>query len=697
MNKKNWIVRSALSMAALLAAGNLAAQTLRVTAANSSAGSAVYDVVFDPPGTTLLNSDGATLGSVHAIAFVPGTSSGVDLIVADTQGGKLLRYSAPHGAPPEAGITIWSAASGVPGPSHPDGLATDAAGNLYVTTDSPKASVWVLRASTSAPGGFAPPLLLDYRFAGHDVDGLADTLVVPADLPPAVTASLAASGVHAGDLLVLVDDSDADPCAPDDRVAVLDYSAASIAAFLANPATPITAPLVALRERQLPDGSRYHRTVPSGLGIWPTDGSLLIATTKATIAQFALSSPGYGATLWTKSYATSFAAIGCGGYSACPFGKLRTGTQGNNAYAFVTQSTGSNSGNILQFAVPLATPTPPGGFGFTAATTVVPTTASTTADSTTGSPAGLAVAPQTAVITPAESCVAPSSCNPTGGLTAVIIPGPSGVGPQGVHGNILQQSCVVTDTRLLADGSCPGNLYIAQQCPGFPANFIPPAICGASGAGKNQFALIHSIANGVDDVPGILVQSEENPGGIIPGTIDQPCKSDQVLGWSPRLGSDEGVIPEGAAIVDMTTFCDKSGSTTRGNSIWAVGGKLSTAVTATPSSLVGFTKDKLQNLGKTVASANIARPVKDLLGVCLVASAVLVDTGHYSCAARTVWLCDQVVGATQKSFGSSPDNPNPYGDVRGRLGNLFYTINSRIQKNPPNTTWPLTSPPPACR
>ena len=348
-----------------------------------------------------------------------------------------------------------------------------------------------------------------------------------------------------------------------------------------------------------------------------------------------------------QSYATSFAAIGCGGYSACPFGKLEPARRATTRTRSSPSRPGTNSGNILQFAVPLATPTPPGGFGFTAATTVVPTTASTTADSTTGSPAGLAVAPQTAVITPAESCVAPSSCNPTGGLTAVIIPGPAGVGPQGVHGNILQQSCVVTDTRLLADGSCPGNLYIAQQCPGFPANFIPPAICGASGAGKNQFALIHSIANGVDDVPGILVQSEENPGGIIPGTIDQPCKSDQVLGWSPRLGSDEGVIPEGAAIVDMTTFCDKSGSTTRGNSIWAVGGKLSTAVTATPSSL-GFTKDKLQNLGKTVASANIARPVKDLLGLCLVTSAVLVDTG-------ALLLCGAHGVAVRPGRGGDPE------------------------------------------
>ena len=74
-----------------------------------------------------------------------------------------------------------------------------------------------------------------------------------------------------------------------------------------------------------------------------------------------------------------------------------------------------------------------------------------------------------------------------------------------MHGNILQQSCIVTDTRLQANGTCPGNLDISTQCPGLPANLIPPTICGASGPSKNQFAIIHSIANGVDDVPGILV------------------------------------------------------------------------------------------------------------------------------------------------------------------------------------------------
>lgn len=48
------------------------------------------------------------------------------------------------------------------------------------------------------------------------------------------------------------------------------------------------------------------------------------------------------------------------------------------------------------------------------------------------------------------------------------------------------------------------------------------------------------------------------------------------------------------------------------------------------------------------------------------------------------------------SFGSSPDNPDPFGDVRGRLGNIFFTINSRILKKPVNAPWPLTTPPPAC-
>ena len=277
--------------------------------------------------------------------------------------------------------------------------------------------------------------------------------------------------------------------------------------------------------------------------------------------------------------------------------------------------------------MPLATPTPASGFGFTAPTAEVPTSASTTADSTTGSPAGITVAPATVVVASASACASSAGCNPSGGLATNIVPGPSGVGPQGVHGNIIQQTCVVTDTRLQADGSCPGNLNIARLCPGFPADIISPRICGASGPAKNQFAIIESIANGVDDVPGILVQSEGNPSSLIPGTPAQPCTAAQVVGWTPRLGSDEGVIPEGAELLDMTTFCDTDGSSTRGNSIYAVGGKLSSRLFSDKDRLIGFTRDKLENLGRTVASANIARPMQEFLGRCLITSAIPLDTG----------------------------------------------------------------------
>jgi hypothetical protein len=593
-------------------------------------------------------------------------------------------------------VLVWSAASNVPGPQHPDGLSVDAAGDLYVTTTQPQPSLWVLRPSTAAAGGFLAPLLLDSHFAGHEVDALVDSLIVPDTLPAAATTALAGNGIHGGDLLLLVADNDGDPRDTREAVTLFDYPAASIAAFLANPAKAIAAPAVALRERQFPETSKGSRPLPAGVDIWPSDGSLLLATTRGTILQYTLPAGASASAFWTNSYATTFASVSYG-YGSCPFGKLRTGVQKDTAYAFVTQSTGTDSGNILQFAAPLATPTPASGFGFTAPTAEVPTSATTTADSTTGSPAGIAVAAATVVVASAAACASSAGCNPSGGLSSNIVPGPSGVGPQGVHGNIIQQTCIVTDTRLQADGSCPGNLNIAQLCPGFPANIISPRICGASGPAKNQLAIIESIANGVDDVPGILVQSEGSPSSLIPGTPAQPCAPAQVVGWSPRLGSDEGVIPEGAELLDMTTFCDIDGSSTRGNSIYAVGGTLSSRLSSDKRRLVRFTRDKLENLGRTVAAADIARPMQDFLGRCLIASANFLDTGHYACAARKVWDCDQVVAADAKSFGSSPDNPNPFGDVRGRLGNLFFTINSRILKNPPNHTWPLTSPPPACR
>jgi hypothetical protein len=148
--------------------------------------------------------------------------------------------------------------------------------------------------------------------------------------------------------------------------------------------------------------------------------------------------------------------------------------------------------------------------------------------------------------------------------------------------------------------------------------------------------------------------------------------------------------------VDITGYCDSGGGSTRGNSIWTIGGQLSPTVSSTTHELIGYANQKLIHLGQTVDSANIATPVRERLDECLEASAVLLDTGHHVCAARKVWRCDQVVGANPNSFRSSPGNPNPYGDIRGRLGNLYFTINTRVLHNTPNSTWPLAIPPPRC-
>ena len=269
------MVRAALLLVSVFFAAQLPAQSLRVTAANASAPNAVYDVLFSPAQTTLLNADGASFHALQSLVFVPGSNAGVDLIVADTAGGALAHYYAPTGTPLTSATVIWSAASQVPGPQRPDGLSVDAAGNLYVTTNYPRPQLWVLQPSPSAPGGYGAPVLLDDHFAGKEVDALVDSVVVPATLAAPVQAALAANGVHPGDVLVLVADTDHDPYDSREGITVFAYSAASIAARLANPGAPIAAPATALRQSQLPQGSTRTHRCPTGLDIWPVDGSLV--------------------------------------------------------------------------------------------------------------------------------------------------------------------------------------------------------------------------------------------------------------------------------------------------------------------------------------------------------------------------------------------------------------------------------------
>ena len=680
------MLRFALTLTAVLAAANLYAQSLRVTAANSSSPNAVYDVLFGPASATLLNGDGGAFKSFRSLVFVSNAASGgVDLLVADTTGGSIVRYFGPTGTPPVSSMLVWSSASTIPGPRQPDGLSVDAKGNLYAVAsgnNGAKPQLWVLPAvpiTATTPTGYLAPVLLDQYFNGNEVDSLIETLVVPAPTTAAAQTALTNAGIGVGDLLVLVADNDfvtgdGRKRDRDEPELVYDYSASQIQQVISGTAKSVC-PRIVLSWAQFPYASGAK---PNGMDIWPIDGSLLISTSVGTILQL---------TLGSVNNPTTFASIACG-TAPCPLNKLRTGVQSDTAYAFATQATTANSGNVLEFAVPISRATPSGGFGFTA-----PTAALATSASTTGSPEGLAVALESLVVVASTSaCTSDAGCNPTGAL-AHVIAGPSA---NNVSGNIFEQTCVITDTRLQAGGTCPGTLNIAKVCPGFAANTIPPTICGASGPSGNQFAAIQTVANGVDDVPGVLVQSQETISSIIPGTTEPLCKQ-QVLGWTTRVGSSEGTEPEGSSLIDMTGYCDGGGAATKGNSMWLLGGQLSSGVSSTRPQLVSFAKQKLANLAKMVDGATIARPAKTALQICLIVDALLLDTGNYACAARAAFDCDHLVADTASSYGSSPSNPNPYGDARGRLGSLYYTINSRILPNTPNTSWPLQSAPAACK
>jgi len=679
------MLRCALTLTAVFAAAGGYAQSLRVTAANSSSPNAVYDVLFSAAQTTLLNGDGSAFKSFHSLVFVPNTASGgADLLVADTTGGSIVRYFGPTGTPPVSSTLVWSSTSAIPGPLQPDGLSVDAKGNLYVVAtgnNGAKPQLWVLPAvpiTPSTPTGYRAPVLLDQFFNGNEVDSLVETLVVPEPATAAAQMALTNAGIGVGDLLVLVADNDfftgdGGRRDRDEPELVYDYSASDIQKVINGTAKSLF-PRIVLSSVQFPYASGAR---PNGMDIWPVDGSLLISTSAGSILQL---------TLGTVNAATTFASIACS-TGHCPFNKLRTGMQGDTAYAFVTQATTIDSGNVLQFAVPMNTATPYGGFRFTAPTLTLATSASTA-----GAPEGLAVPPASLVVIASTSaCTSATGCNPTGALGHVI----AGQTANKVTGNIFEQTCTITDTRLTAAGTCPGTINIAQLCPGFAANTIPATICGASGPARNQFAAIQTIANGVDNVPGILVQTAQNPSSIIPGTTDPVCKQ-QVVGWTTRLGSTEGTEPEGSSLIDMTGYCDGGGSQTKGNSMWLVGGQLSASVSSTTPELVSFANQKLENLGKMIDAATIAAPAKKALQICLKQDASLLNTGNYGCAARRTFDCDQLVADTASSYGSSPGNPNPFGDARGRLGSLYFTINSRILPNPPNTIWPLKSAPTKC-
>ncbi len=171
-----------------------------------------------------------------------------------------MRYAGAAG--PALPVWAWPVA----GPRATDGLSVDSLGNLYVISSDPaRNELWVLRRNPALPAGagFLPPLLIDNsNFATTNKLRLLDTLVVRAAIP---------GGPGSGDLLVLLNDG-----------RVLRYSAASLQNFLAG-ARPIAPPQTLVTAAQSPSAHK-----PTGMALWPTDGSLLVPTIGGAVLRFSL-------------------------------------------------------------------------------------------------------------------------------------------------------------------------------------------------------------------------------------------------------------------------------------------------------------------------------------------------------------------------------------------------------------------------
>jgi hypothetical protein len=686
------------------------ADQLLVTAANAD-GNSVYDLAVNPsatiPPTPVIASttipvnttlDAATHGAFDALVWVPNAyCKTLDLIVADAAKGQIVRYSGATNLPlsncyvPSNGTPAVRSAAQVifqwttrgSGPAQPNGLSADANGNLFVISSTSlkdlKPSIWVLPFNQSAnqycsqPAGlYCAPVLIDNTFSHTLTLFLGETLVASTTTPL----------WNAGDLLVLVGDSF------DARLTVYSQSKLYSNGTLATSTLPLSGPSsVAI------PWSKFLQLLaaPFGMDVWPADAthgtSVLFTTIDGRILRFDT-----GQSAFVANFASG---LGLG------LQKLKVGAYANTPYAFVAQLGAKNTGKILAFAAPPSSGT----------NTPLAVVSSGVSD-----PVGLAVSnsgsQSVPTVTTGTACAPPnpactfSPLGPELTTTLVAYPGDN------LTGTVTEQSCTVaSDPRVsTADGwSCSGaNLPIGAgtaYCPTFPATIVPGSICGHSGPSGSGFAVVEATATGIDpNDNNSFLTTTANADVVLPGPTNLECATFSTTGqiplvaWGTRsdLTTVEGTIPEDSstgagALTELTGSCDPSTTGARGVSMYAFG----LALNLGEGGINSYVDTKYANLLSTINAASIASAIQSTLVTDITTSQSYFDAGNNNCALNELFQADSFVRANanptnfMSNLGAGGGNPNPAGDIDGRIANLYLTINTEVAGNPPNPTWPV--------
>jgi hypothetical protein len=683
--RRQAITQLAVSAAALLAFASLHAQTVPVeqfglTAVNSN-GNALYNVTVTPntpantgaliTGTAVLNTDAAAQGSFFAVARVPNSvTSAMDLIVADAANSRILRYPGPGPASYAVATPIFTWSHQGSGPKYPLSLSSDVTGNVFVVSAGVpfdiQPALWVLPFNATT-GAYGAPILID-----NTCGIVTEVLVATTAATPVGTA---APAWNVGDVLVLSNDIF------NARVTV--YSQAAIQSVLANPSKPLNNPTSIAVSPSLLRG-----TLPIGMDVWPADAthgvSLLLTTLGGRVMRF---DSGSGA--MTADFASG---LGLG------LERIKVGTYSTLTYAFVSQFT-PGRGKILQFGAP-----PASGAN-------LPLASLSTGNK---DPQGLATSNSGSV--PVTACVAPSICAPLGPQLTTQL---SSAGTIPTTAPLLEESCVVkSDPRVTVVGttwSCAGgNLDVANYCPGFPSTVLPGSMCGHSGPTGAGFVVVKSTAKTVDqNANNTFFEHTVDPNIPLPGPLNLNCPQLEVFAWAPRsdLPSIEGTIVEGGPapgsnyFMDLSGFCDDGGGHSHILSMMAYGLGLNSATSGMAAGLPGFVTDKFTNLTSTIgaASAQIDPGVTAAVQGYVNQAQSFFNGGlaesasnGFSCAMNSLASADAYVRANLPGFSglAPPGNPNPAGDIDGRLANLFLPIDLFFLMQPANAEWPTNNVPP---